>query len=152
MDSSIQYLGIDKRTCLRKLGRKEQIHKIEVAQKGEQCHNMFFERMREVRCREARYDGHVADVVIDGVLTQLMRHQLGCGQEAHVETRLEGQWKNWARKHNVDELNDDVWFWVVKNFIFTKGTTIWAKKACSHSEVVSCPNGAVTQKTFVSSD
>ena len=41
MDRSIQYLGIDKRTCLGKLSKKEQIHKIEVAQKGEQCHNVF---------------------------------------------------------------------------------------------------------------
>ena len=111
-----------------------------------------FERMHEVRCQEARYDGDVADVVGDGVLTQLMRHQLGCGQEAHVETRLEGQWKKRASKHKVDELNDDVWFWVVRNFIFTKGTTIRAKQACSHSEVVGCPMVQLRKKTSVSSD
>ena len=98
-----------------------------------------FERMHEVRCQEARYDGHVAGVAVDGVLKQLQKHQLGCDQEAHVKTRLEGNWKNWASEHNVDELSDDVWFWVVENFIFSKGTTIWAKQACSHSEVVGCP-------------
>ena len=59
--------------------------------------------------------------------------------------RQEKHGKNWAVEHNLDELNEDVWFEPVQTFIENQCTAIWTN---NHADVARfwVANGVVTQR------